>query len=112
MTFADARQILQGNETAATDYFRRTTSDALRQRFSPIVHQKMQEVGLVQTYDGLLNTYRSIPLAQKPDLDLYSYVTDEALDGLFTVLAQQESLIRTDPAARVTPLLQRVFGGQ
>lgn len=112
MTFADARQILQGNETAATDYFRRTTSDTLRRRFSPIVHQKMQEVGVVRTYDGLLKTYEAIPLVSKPDMDLYRYVTDEALDGLFTVLAQEEQKIRTDPAARITPLLQRVFGGQ
>ena len=112
MSFADARQILQGGETAATDYFRAKTSDQLRQRFSPIVKQKMQQVGVVNRYQELVDLYSSFPLASKPDLDVYRYVTDEALDGLFTVVAQEESQIRTDPAARVTPLLKRVFAQQ
>jgi hypothetical protein len=112
MSFADARQILQGGETAATDYFRAKTSDQLRQRFSPIVEQKMQQVGVVNHYQELVNLYSSFPLASKPDLDVNRYVTDKALDGLFTVVAQEESQIRTDPAARVTPLLKRVFSQQ
>ncbi len=112
MSFADARQILQGGETAATDYFRAKTSDQLRQRFSPIVEQKMQQVGVVNRYQELVDLYSSFPLASKPDLDVYRYVTNKALDGLFTVVAQEESQIRTDPAARVTPLLKRVFAQQ
>jgi hypothetical protein len=110
MTFADAREILQGNETAATNYFRDKTSDRLRTRFSPIVDQKMQEVGLARLYQDLVNRYRAIPLVPKVDLDLNSYVTVNALKGLFTVLGQEEQKIRSDPAARVTPLLKRVFG--
>lgn len=110
MSFADARGILRGGDTAATDYFRRTTSDELRRRFEPIVGQKMQEVGLVQLYEGLVAHYASLPFARKPSLDLRSYVTERGLEGLFQVLAEEEQRIRTDPAARTTELLQRVFG--
>jgi hypothetical protein len=112
MSFQDARGILSGGDTAATDYFRRTTSDELRTRFSPIVEEKMAAVGLVQLYDDLVSRYRAIPLAslagQPPDLR--QHVTDGALDGLFTVLGQEEARIRSDPAARTTELLRTVFG--
>ncbi len=112
MSFTDAYGILNGGETAATDYFRRTTSDELRRRFQPIVDQKMRQVGLVQLYDELVGRYTSLPFASEPPLDLRAYVTERGLDGLFSVLAQEERRIRTDPSARVTELLQRVFGSQ
>jgi len=113
MTVEDAWGILDGGDTAATDYFRRTTSDELRARFSPIVANKMKAVGLVQLYDELTARYRAIPLASSfagEPPDLRQYVTQKALDGLFTVLGQQEAEIRRDPAARTTELLRRVFG--
>jgi hypothetical protein len=112
MTIQDARGILDGGDTAATDYFRRTTSGELRERFAPIVEEKMAAVGLVSLYDDLTTRYRAIPLsslAGEPP-DLRSHVTEGALDGLFTVLGQEESKIRRDPAARSTELLQQVFG--
>jgi hypothetical protein len=112
MSFQDARGILSGGDTAATDYFRRTTSDELRARFSPIVEEKMAAVGLVKLYDDLVSRYRAIPLTslagQPPDLR--EHVTEGALDGLFTVLGQEEARIRRDPAARSTELLRTVFG--
>ena len=112
ISFQDARGILSGGDTAATDYFRRTTSAELRRRFSPIVEQKMAAVGLVQLYDDLVSRYRAIPLAslagQPPDLR--QHVTDGALAGLFSVLGQEEARIRRDPAARSTELLRAVFG--
>ena len=112
MSVRDAWGILEGGNTAATDYFRRTTSDDLRARFAPIVEQKMSAVGLVQLYDDLVARYRAIPLAalggQPPDLR--AHVTDGALEGLFTVLGQEEAKIRQDPGARSTELLRRVFG--
>ena len=113
MTIDDARGILNGGDTAATDYFRRVTSRPLFERFEPIVERKMEEVGLVRLYDRLANQYRAIPLigSAKPPPEIEGYVTDKALDGLFTVLAQEERKIRTDPSARVTELLRRVFGG-
>jgi hypothetical protein len=111
MSFADAQAILTGGDTAATEYFERTTREPLRTRFQPIVADKMNEVGLVRQYDALVARYTALPFTSKPNLDLRSYVTDKALDGLFTVLGEEERKIRTDPLARVTPLLQEVFGG-
>lgn len=110
MTIADAVGILRGGDTAATDYFRDQTSDALIARFNPIVDQKMREVGLYRIYQELTGAYAALPLARKPALDLRAYVTDRAVAGLFTVLAQEETRIRQDPAARTTELLRRVFG--
>jgi hypothetical protein len=112
MSVRDAWGILDGGDTAATDYFRRTTSDELRRRFAPIVEQKMAAVGLVQLYDDLVARYRAIPLTslgQAPP-DLRAHVTDGALSGLFTVLGQEEAKIRREPAARSTELLKKVFG--
>jgi len=110
MSFSDAVGILNGGDTAATDYFERTTRDTLRARFEPIVSSKMDEVGVVRSYDQLIGRYEAIPFTSKPSFDLRSYVTEKSLDGLFTVLGEEERKIRTDPAARVTPLLQEVFG--
>ena len=110
MTISDARGILDGGDTAATEYFRRNTSDALRSRFQPIVTEKVQEVGLAQLYDQLVTRYRALPIPKRDAPELDGYVTERALDGLFTVLGQEEQRIRTDPSARVTQLLQTVFG--
>lgn len=111
MTIRDARGILDGGDTAATEYFRKTTSAPLTERFTPIVDQAMREVGLVKLYDQLVSRYSAIPFADNwPPLDMTQYVTGKGLDGLFTVLGQQETLIRTDPSARVNDLLKQVFG--
>lgn len=112
MTISDAFAILRGNDTAATDYFRSNTESQLRARFSPIVREKTASVGLGRLYGNLADTYEALPLTGKPELvDLDAYVTDRALDGLFTVLAEEEQAIRRDPAARTNDLLRRVFGG-
>jgi hypothetical protein len=109
MSFADARQILAGRDTAATEYFERTTRTPLGERFEPIVTERMRDVGLVQLYGDLVSRYAALPFTTKPALDLEGYVTDRALDGLFHVLGQEERRIREDPAARSTALLQEVF---
>jgi len=109
MTFDDARHILTGNDTAATDYFKRTSSGDLTAAFSPIVHSSMQKVGVVQQYDHLINTAPGgSTLAKQFDLD--NYVVGKTLDGLFYMLGQQETKIRKDPAAQTTALLKEVFG--
>ncbi len=109
MTFDDARHILTGNNTAATDYFRRTSSADLTTAFTPIVHASMQKVGVVQQYDRLLQTAPGgNSLAKEFDLD--NYVVGKTLDGLFYMLGQQETKIRKDPAAQTTALLKEVFG--
>jgi Protein of unknown function (DUF4197) len=111
LTIGDAFALLRGHDTAITDFFRDRTEADLRLRFTPIVSEKTQSVGLGRLYGDLANTYNALPLTSKPQLvDLDAYVTDQALEGLFTVLAQEEQAIREDPAARTTALLRKVFG--
>jgi hypothetical protein len=112
MTVADAFEILNGGDTAATSYFRDRTEETLRSRFQPIVEQKMGEVGLYRIYEDVVDRYRAIPFVTTPPLDLGDYVTDKSMNGLFLVLAQEEKRIREDPLARTTELLRRVFGRQ
>ena len=109
--FDDAREILTGGETAATDYFKAATGDQLAEAFLPVVRQATEEVGVTRQYKDLVGRYQSIPFAQVIAFDVDRYVVDKALDGLFYVLAEEERKIRTDPAARVTDLLRKVFGG-
>jgi hypothetical protein len=109
MSFDDARRILTGSDTAATDYFKRTSSADLTTAFSPIVHRSMQNVGVVKQYDQLIaSAPGGSALAGQFDLD--KYVVGKTLDGLFYMLGQQEKQIRKDPAARTTELLKEVFG--
>ena len=112
MTLTDAVGILNGGDTAATQYFQRRTSDTLRTRFRPIVEQKMGEVGLYQTYKSLSDAYNAMPFVTAPAVDLEQYVTDQALSGLFTVLGEEETRIRRDPVARSSELLREVFGNR
>lgn len=109
--FEDAMGILRGHSTAATDYLRRETEEEMRARFHPIVVEKMEEVGLSRLYRELAQQYNRLPV-QRPAIDLDDYVTDEALEGLFTVLGEEERKIREDPVARTTELLRRVFGAR
>lgn len=112
MTLQDATSILNGGENAVTNYFRSHTEESLHERFKPIVTEKMSEVGLYKVYNGLTDYYNKLPLVTSPALDLDEYVTQHALNGLFTVLGQEEKRIRTDPLARTTELLRRVFGSR
>jgi hypothetical protein len=112
MTFEDARKILGGGETAATDYFRDKTQKKLYDEFRPAVSASMDEVGVTRSYKKMVGKYAALPLVagQPESVDLDHHVTTKALDGLFLVLGQEEKKIRTDPAARVTDLLKDVFG--
>ncbi len=110
MTISDAFGILNGGETAATDYFRRQTGDALQARFQPIVMTKMEEVGVYRIYEDLTSYYNLLPVPKPEAVDLDEYITDRTVDGIFQVLEQEEQKIRDDPAARTTALLQKVFG--
>ena len=112
MTFKDAREILDGEDDAATQYFRQKTSGRLQTLFKPIVHQSMSEVGVTRRYQDLDTKIQTIPFADQMSLDLDQYVTDKALIGLFLMLAEEEKKIRRDPAARTTDLLQKVFRAQ
>ncbi len=110
MTFDDARKILSGHETAATDYFKSKTTNKLTAAFAPIVDKAMNEVGVTRQYKELTGRYNSIPFVKKDTFDIERYVVSKALDGLFYMVAQEEKKIRTNPAARVTDLLREVFG--
>ena len=110
MTFEDARGILSGKETAATDYFRAKTSDRLTTAFKPIVSDSMNQVGVTRQYKELVGKFQMLPFARTESFDLDQYVVGKSLDGLFYVLGQEEVKIRTNPTARVTDLLKEVFG--
>lgn len=109
MSFDDARKILTGDDTAATEYFKRTSSADLTAAFSPIVDRSMQRVGVVQQYKKVL---ASVPDSSvlAGQLDLNRYVVGKTLDGLFLMLGEEEKKIRKDPAAQTTSLLKEVFG--
>ena len=109
LTFEDAKRILQGGETAATDYFRETTGEQLGETFRPEVERVMAEVGVVQQYKQLTGVYESIPFTKPPLFNIDDYVVGKSLDGLFVVLGEQERNIRENPMARVTDLLKEVF---
>ncbi|GAB4488621.1 MAG: DUF4197 domain-containing protein [Thermodesulfovibrionales bacterium] len=110
MSFEDARKILSGGDTAATEYFRQKTSAQLYDAFRPVVSSAMNEVGVTRSYKQMMAKYEALPFVDKQSLDLDHYVTNESLDGLFAMIGQEEKKIRTDPAARVTDLLKNVFG--
>jgi len=111
MTFADARQILTGGDTAATDYFREKTGTSLRNLYKPTVAQYTNQVGAAKLYKQVMDRYSLVPLVPKPQFaSLDDYVTDKAVNGLFTMLGQEETKIRQNPAARTTELLNKVFG--
>lgn len=109
MSFEDARKILSGGDTAATDYFKGKTTDQLTVAFQPFVEKTMSENGVTQQYKALTDQYQSIPFAKNQSFDINKYVVTKALDGLFYELADQERQIRKNPAARTTSLLKEVF---
>ena len=112
LSFADARQILDGSDDAATQYFQDKTAGRLQKIFKPITHQAMSEVGVTHSYQSIDNKIKTIPFADQMSFDLDQYVTDKALSGLYLMLAEEEKKIRQDPAARVTDLLKKVFGSE
>ena len=110
MSFDDAKKILAGNDTAATDYFKEKTTGQLTEAFEPVVKKVMAQNGTARQYNALVDQYKSIPFAKNQNLDIDHYVVTKALDGLFYELADQEKQIRKNPAARTTTLLKEVFG--
>ena len=110
MSISDAFGILNGGDTAATEYFRRQTSTELQARFQPIVILKMEEVGVYRLYEDLVSTYNMLPIEKPAAVDLDDYITERTVDGIFLILEEEEQRIREDPAARTTALLRKVFG--
>jgi hypothetical protein len=111
MTLQDATGILKGPDDAATQYFRRTGEARLTERFQPMVREATDKAGVTAAYKRLVTQLG--PFAQylgKDAGDLDGYITRRALDGLFLMIAEEEKRIRTDPVARGTELLKKVFG--
>jgi Protein of unknown function (DUF4197) len=110
MSFDDARKIVTGSPTAATEYFKEKTSEKLTAAFQPVVARTMNEVGVTRQYQELTGRAQAIPFLKSHPSDVDRYVVGKSLDGLFYVLGQEEQKIRTNPAARATDLLKQVFG--
>jgi len=109
MTFEDVERIWRGGDTAATEYLRRTTEARLFAAFRPVGHDAAREVGVTRAYQSLTARPEISTLVAGSDLDLDDYTTTKALDGLFFLLGAEEKRIRTDPVARTTDLLSKVF---
>ena len=110
MSVQDAKGILTGGEDAATQYFKRTTSESLTKRFQPIVKKAMQKVKLAEKYDEIAASGAKLGLVKDEDAQLEDYVTRKALDGLFVVIAEEEKKVRQDPARAASAILRKVFG--
>jgi len=110
MSFEDAKKIYEGPEDAATQYFRSKMSPGLAKEMEPVVNKSLSEVGAVQAYDNVMKEYQSVPFVPDVKADLTNHVVDKGMDGIFYYMAKEEAAIRTNPAARTTDLLKRVFG--
>ena len=110
MSVQDAKGILTGGDTAATEYFRRTTSGQLTQKFLPIVTRVTAKIGLAEKYNSLAGRGAQFGLIDAKQARIEDYVTQKALDGLFLMIAEQEKAIRKDPVGAATGMAQKVFG--
>ena len=112
MTFTDAMNILKGNNTAATTYLKNSTYSSLETAFAPKVQASLSEVGADKVWENIINKYNQIPLVKPVEPNLTKYVTQQAINGLFVKVGDKEKEIRTNIAARTTPLLKSVFAMQ
>ncbi|MGE5492371.1 MAG: DUF4197 domain-containing protein [Actinomycetota bacterium] len=110
MTLQDAKNILTGGDDAVTQYFRRTSSEQLTQKFMPIVKASTKKVQLADKYNKFAGKAANFGLVSKEDADLDTYVTHKAMDGLFLMIAEEEKNIRQNPVAAGSALLKKVFG--
>lgn len=112
ITFADAKNILLGNNDAATQYLQGKTNTALYGKFQPVIQNSFAKVGADRIWTDLINRYNKIPFVNKVNPDLTDYVTTEALKGVYKMIAVEEAEIRTKVGSRTTALLQKVFALQ
>jgi hypothetical protein len=110
MSVQDAKGILGGGDTAATDYFRRNTRSQLSQRFLPIVKQATDRVGLAQQYNALAGQGVALGLVTEDQASIERYVTQKALDGLYFMIGEQEKAFRMDPVGASSSIVRKVFG--
>jgi hypothetical protein len=110
MTLQDAKAILTGGDDSATQYFKRTTSAPLTEKFLPIVKKATEKVKLAEKYNRYAKQAAKLGLLDEKDASLEDYVTQKALDGLFLMVAEEERAIRKNPLGQASSLLQKVFG--
>ena len=112
MSFTDAKTILMGNENSATAYLQNSTSTALYGKFNPVIKNSFTKVGADKVWANIITKYNLIPFVQKVNPDLTDYVTNQAMTGVFKMIAVEEKNIRTNLSSRTSVLLQRVFAMQ
>ena len=110
MSVQDAKGILTGGDTAATEYFKRTTQAQLTQRFLPIVKKATDKVGLAEQYNSLAGQGAQLGLIKKDQATIEGYVTQKALDGLYFMIAEQEKAFRQNPVGATSDIVKKVFG--
>ncbi|MBO9585638.1 MAG: DUF4197 domain-containing protein [Flavobacterium sp.] len=112
MTFTDAKNILLGSDNAATNYLQGSTTTSLYAKFNPVIKNSFAKVGADAVWTKIITKYNTIPLVKKVNPDLTDYTTNQALSGVFKMIAVEEKEIRNNISARTTPLLQKVFAMQ
>ena len=112
ITFSDAKNILLGNDKAATNYLQNKTNTALYGKFNPVIQNSFSKVGADQIWSNIISKYNTIPFVNKVNPDLTDYVTTEALKGVYKMIAVEEKNIRSNVNSRTTTLLQQVFAMQ
>ncbi len=111
LTFQDVVAIISGEEDAATNFLKRSTSAALTQRFEPIIEDALGDVNATKYWGDAISVYNDLPTTfKKVNPDLTQFVTEKAIDGLFVLVAEEEAKIRKDPVARGTQIMRDVFG--
>ncbi|MBX9764187.1 MAG: DUF4197 domain-containing protein [Pseudomonadaceae bacterium] len=110
MTVQDAKSILSGPQDSATQYLNKTSREQLRAKFLPIVKQATAQVGLAKQYNSFAGQAASFGVIDAKSANIENYVTEQALDGLFAMIAEQEASIRENPAGAATSLAKKVFG--
>jgi hypothetical protein len=109
ITFNDAKNILLGPDNSATNYLQTKTNTALYSKFNPVIQSSFSKVGADQIWTNIINKYNSIPFVNPVNPDLTDYVTNEALKGVYKMIAVEEKQIRTRVSSRTTDLLRKVF---
>lgn len=112
ITFTDAKNILMGGDNATTRYLEKATADPLYQKFNPVIKSSFTKVGADAVWKNLITKYNALPLVEKVNPDLTDYVTQEALNGVYTMISLEEKAIREKVSERTTMLLKRVFALQ
>jgi hypothetical protein len=110
MSVQDAKNVLTGGDDAATQYFKKTTSGPMAEKFLPIVKKATENVQLAQQYNKFAEMGSQYGLVKKEQANLEQYVTQKTLDGVYLMMAQEEKAIRKDPMGQASSLLKKVFG--